>query len=203
MTTTPEPIKGVPRLEADPTFTLRGDYNALADWVKGEVNEPVASTAALPASGNYQGRQRFVDADDLQRVYDGSDWLVVGGRVPTAKTVLAADQAVSGAGMTVVSGLAAQILDAPSGVYDLRVFVVVDASSAGAGNLRVAAQGVALNNDQGFDFAGSGRQSVSFGDLYTHAGGTLTVDVSVLRSSGTWTVKATASRTLVHFVRSS
>jgi len=39
MTTTPEPTRGVPRIEGDPAPTLRADHNALADWVRDNTPE--------------------------------------------------------------------------------------------------------------------------------------------------------------------
>ena len=201
MTTTPEPIKGVPRHEGNSTFLPRADHNSLADWVKAEVAEAVANAAALPTTGNWAGRQRFTTDDDLLRVHDGSGFLIVGGRIPFAQTALAADQAFSGSGLTVVNGMTAEIANAPAGIYDLRVYATVSASAPGAGNVRVAINGAAANDDIGFDFSAAQRQSYSFGIFYNHAGGNLKVEMSVLRTSGTWTVEAVASRSLISFLR--
>lgn len=55
MTTTPEPIKGVPRLEGNSTLTLRADHNALADWVKTNVGYFIGA-GFLPVTENFEGR---------------------------------------------------------------------------------------------------------------------------------------------------
>lgn len=56
MTTTPEATKGVPRVEGNPAPTLRADHNALADWVRDNVNLRVLNAAARDALvGKYVG----------------------------------------------------------------------------------------------------------------------------------------------------
>jgi len=60
MATTPEPIKGVPRIEGNPAPSLRADHNSLADWVRDHIGENVASKAALPTTYNYPSRRVFV-----------------------------------------------------------------------------------------------------------------------------------------------
>lgn len=74
MATTPEPIKGVPRIVGNPAPTLRADHNALADWVRDNVDAFVANVGSLPASGNWQGRTRFVAADGTVRRWTGAAW---------------------------------------------------------------------------------------------------------------------------------
>lgn len=72
MTTTPEPSKGVPRIEGDPSPTIRADHNDLADWVKDHAGEWYPSTDALPDDGNWAGRQAFVGASDWPYVWKSS-----------------------------------------------------------------------------------------------------------------------------------
>jgi hypothetical protein len=63
MTTTPEATKGVPRIEANPAPTYRADHNALADFVRDNVDSSVATFSALPSTGNWAGRHRYVVAE--------------------------------------------------------------------------------------------------------------------------------------------
>src|SRR6478672_4945271 len=56
MATTPEPIKGVPRLEGNPALDLRADFNALATWVQTNVGLNVPDEGSLPLSENWVGR---------------------------------------------------------------------------------------------------------------------------------------------------
>lgn len=70
MTTTPEPTKGVPRLEGNPSPTLRADYNDIADWVRDHTGEYVPATENLPSTGNWTGRT--IRVGKLNYVYMGS-----------------------------------------------------------------------------------------------------------------------------------
>ncbi|QKS15678.1 hypothetical protein HUN59_05120 [Curtobacterium sp. Csp2] len=72
MTTTPEPTKGVPRLEGNPAPTLRADHNDLADWVRDNVDGNVATVGDLPTQGNWVGRRIYVVAKDFVYVWKGS-----------------------------------------------------------------------------------------------------------------------------------
>ena len=60
MATTPEPTKGVPRIEGNPDPKFRADFNSLADFVLANLDSSVASFSALPPKGNWSGRHRFV-----------------------------------------------------------------------------------------------------------------------------------------------
>lgn len=75
MTTTPEATKGVPYVVGNPTFTLRADLEDYSDWLLANVDSSVANVAALPASGNWKGRRRYVEADGRGRVHDGTNWV--------------------------------------------------------------------------------------------------------------------------------
>lgn len=80
MTTTPEATKGVPRVEGDPAPTLRADHNALADWVRDRVGESISTVAALPSTGNWEGRAAWVEETQGLYVWDES-WLLVAGEL--------------------------------------------------------------------------------------------------------------------------
>lgn len=74
MTTTPEPVKGVPLLDGNPSLTLRADFNALGGWVRDNVDASVANAAALPSTGNWYGRV-LRTADDHQLFFwNGTGW---------------------------------------------------------------------------------------------------------------------------------
>lgn len=75
MTTTPEATKGVPRIVGDPAPTLRADHNALADYVRDNLDSAVANPGALPASGNWVGRRRYVTSDQSVRFWNGSAYV--------------------------------------------------------------------------------------------------------------------------------
>lgn len=75
MTTTPEATKGVPRHAGDSSYTPRDDHNALADWVRDNVDASVATTADLPATGNWAGRKMMVQADKSLHMFDGTGWV--------------------------------------------------------------------------------------------------------------------------------
>lgn len=72
MATTPEPIKGVPRIEGNPTPTVRADINALADWVRDNTDPSFANVAALPKSGNWVGRRAAVLDLGIDFVWQGT-----------------------------------------------------------------------------------------------------------------------------------
>lgn len=76
MTTTPEPTKGVPRHEGNSTFTPRGDFNSLADWILANVNGTVPNFGSLPATGNWFGRTLIVESSDIEYRWNGSAWRV-------------------------------------------------------------------------------------------------------------------------------
>jgi hypothetical protein len=83
MTTTPEATKGVPRIEGNPSPTFRGDFNALADWVRDNTTPSVAATTNLPTTGNWVGRTIFVVAEDSPYIYKSS---ALGWQRSTKKT---------------------------------------------------------------------------------------------------------------------
>jgi len=83
MTTTPEPTKGVPRIEGNPAPTSRADFNALADWVRDNTAPTSPTVASLPATGNWVGRTRFVTAEDSPYIYKSS---ALGWQRATKKT---------------------------------------------------------------------------------------------------------------------
>lgn len=58
------------------------------DWAN-ELYGTVASYAALPASGNWPGRRRWVTDLNMEFTWDGSDWLWSGGVKPYAMAGLA------------------------------------------------------------------------------------------------------------------
>lgn len=80
MTTKPEPTKGVPRIEDDPTPSLRADHNALADWVRDNVDAALPTVGDLPQTGNWPGRRIYVTAADAVYAWKGSavGWARVG-----------------------------------------------------------------------------------------------------------------------------
>jgi hypothetical protein len=72
VTTTPESTKGVPRIVNNPAPTLRADFNSLADWVRDNTDPSAANLAALPSTGNWVGRTRYVVDVDAVYVYKGT-----------------------------------------------------------------------------------------------------------------------------------
>lgn len=65
MTTTPDPVKGVPRIEGNPAPTLRADHNALADYVFDVANRKAGTAAernALTGSDVWPGLE-FYETD--------------------------------------------------------------------------------------------------------------------------------------------
>jgi hypothetical protein len=80
VTTTPESTKGVPRVEGNPSPTLRADHNDLADWVRDNVDASIGAVADLPTQGNWAGRRIYVAALDAIYVWKGSSagWARVG-----------------------------------------------------------------------------------------------------------------------------
>jgi hypothetical protein len=79
MTTTPEPDKGVPRIEGNPAPSLRSDHNDLADWVHDNTDASVPTVGDLPLQGNWPGRRKYVVALDAVYVWKGTaGWARVG-----------------------------------------------------------------------------------------------------------------------------
>lgn len=72
MSTTPEPTKGVPRIEGNPAPTLRADHNDLADYVRDHTGESFATPNDLPSTGNWTGRSAYVVSTDLVYIWKGA-----------------------------------------------------------------------------------------------------------------------------------
>lgn len=80
MTTTPEPLKGVPMHDGNSTYVPRADHNALAAWVRDNMGPFVAARGDLPITGNWVGRTMFVLAEDRLFVNrdGGTNWVPAG-----------------------------------------------------------------------------------------------------------------------------
>lgn len=60
-----------------PTFAA--DLTEIADTTATMIGEAVATVSALPAADNWVGRHVRVDADNSERVWTGTAWVIVGG----------------------------------------------------------------------------------------------------------------------------
>lgn len=77
MTTTPEPTKGVPLIVGNPAFTPRADHNALGEYLRDRLDESVATSSALPPSGNWVGRKIRADNTGITHEWSGSAWVAL------------------------------------------------------------------------------------------------------------------------------
>lgn len=82
--------KGNPRFLGSGAPATAVDFNLVSDWAADNIDVAVANEAALPATGNWVGRRRYVTDIGADAVHDGTGWRLrdpqIHGRVQRSAT---------------------------------------------------------------------------------------------------------------------
>lgn len=198
------------------SFDVPGDIADVYAHFDGLLDKSVANPAALPGSGNWNGRQVFVESNKLLYQHDGTGWVVVGGDIPIglARRTTTALTAPSGSygdmsataawstalsgGVTYSNGFTVPI----AGMYQVEWSLLISIGGSGIGGIAVSpavpngavlhAPGIIASAGAAFG-NGSAMVRLSAGDLvkfYAYGNGsTLTITATADHPASHWGVR--------------